>query len=286
MRAAWVALCLSSAAIVPAAAQEGPYFVTYDQHMEEPGNLELAVVPVFGHPDGGEPFAAAWLEIEYGSAAWWTTEVYLTGQTTRGQGTSFTGWRFENRFRPLFGDYPVNPVLYLEYEDGDGAGKTLQEVVGFDGQQDQSVPVGDARDEREREIELKLILGSDVAGWNLSENLIAAKNLSGEPWEFGYAIGASRPLRLAATPRACRFCLENFRVGVEAYGGLGGQGALTTRGTSHYLAPLVSWDLGHDVRLRVSPAVGLTEASHPWLLRAGVSYEFGAVGPWIGRRRR
>ena len=36
-----------------------------------------------------------------------------------------------------------------------------------------------ARMDKEREIELKLILGSNVHGWNISENFIAEKNLRG-----------------------------------------------------------------------------------------------------------
>ena len=50
----------------------------------------------------------------------------------------------------------------------------------------------EARQEKKRELELKLILGSNFRGWNISENIIAEKNLSNEPWEFGYA-WASEP---------------------------------------------------------------------------------------------
>lgn len=267
-------------------AQERPYFVTYDHHMEEPGSVELSFNPSFGRPDGGASYAAAWFEVAYGAAGWWTSELYLTGQTTRDQGTTFTGWSWENRFRPVLRDLPVNPVLYIEYEDGDGANKTLQTVVGFDGQDGLAAPVAEEREETERELELKLILGSDVAGWNISENLIAVKNLSGEPWEFGYAVGASRPLAFAASPRACRFCAENFRVGAEIYGGLGEEGSFTMRGTSQYLAPVVAWEIAGDMTLRLSPTFGLTDASQPFMVRLGFTYEFGGVGPWIGERRR
>ena len=48
--------------------------------------------------------------------------------------------------------------------------------------------------EKERELELKLILGSNYRGWNISENIIAEKNLSNEPWEFGYAVGGKPSL--------------------------------------------------------------------------------------------
>ena len=282
MIAAACAVSLGSSSLL---AGDRAYFVAYDHHMEEPGSLELSLNPVFGHPEGGNAYAAAWLEIEYGTAGWWTTELYLNGQTTRSESTIFTGWRLENRFRLLDGDHAVNPVLYVEYEDGNGADKSMQEVVGFDGESDQTVPNDLSRQESEREVELKAILGSDFSGWNVSENLIAVKNLSGGPWEFGYAIGASRPIALAASAEECRFCPENFRVGAEIYGGLGEQDNLTLGGTSHYAAPVLAWDLGNAMTLRLSPTFGLTEASNRFLLRVGFSYEFPNVGQGIGGRR-
>ena len=66
-------------------AQEYPYFVTYSQEMEEPGNLDLESFNVNGNPNGGNSFLGSNLEFEYGLKAWWTTELYLAG--ARGQGT-------------------------------------------------------------------------------------------------------------------------------------------------------------------------------------------------------
>jgi len=40
----------------------------------------------------------------------------------------------------------------------------------------------EARKEHIHEIELKLILSSTFKGWNLTENTLAAKNLSNSPW--------------------------------------------------------------------------------------------------------
>ena len=108
------------------------------------------------------------------------------------------------------------PVLYVEYEDITGADKTLLEVVGHDGQADLAEPNDEAREEHEHEAELKLILSSNVKDWNISENFIAEKNLGHEPWEFGYAVGATRPLRSRASGKPCTFCLEKFIAGVEA----------------------------------------------------------------------
>ena len=121
-------------------------------------------------------------------------------------------------------------------------------------------------------------------GWNVTENTIATKNVTGgNPWEFGYAIGASRPLALKASAKRCNFCRENFIAGVEMYGGLGDRYSFGLHDTSHYLAPVVAWNLPSDWTLRLSPGFGLNDNSHRFLLRWGVSREFSGFGAAIGR---
>jgi hypothetical protein len=257
----------------PLLAQERPYFVTYDHHMEEPGNLEVATNPVLGRTTGQNSFIGNWTEFEYGTKAWWTSEFYVDSQKTFHDSSLLTGYRFENRLRLLMKEHRVNPVLYLEYEHLNGADKTLKEIVGFDGKNGQSGSNSEARLERESELETKLILSSQVRGWNISENFIGAKNLHGGLWEFGYAVGAYRPLALGASPDACSFCRENFSAGVEAYGGLGEWGDITLQGTSHYVAPVVAWNLPSGTTVRFSAGIGLTEQSHGALFRFGVSHE-------------
>jgi hypothetical protein len=252
-------------------AQEN-YFVTYTHNMEEPGTLEVSNKSVAGFPQDGNSFLGSAVEFEYGVKTWWTSELYLDGQTTADESTLFTGWRFENRFRPLMREHWINPVLYFEFEDINSADKTLLEVVGHDG-------IGDFlsrndRSEREREAELRLILSSNVKGWNISENMIAEKNLAAEPWEFGYAVAFSRPLALIAGANPCMFCRENFSLGAEMYGGLGDRYSFGLKDTSHYLAPTIAFRTPQGPSFQVSPAVGLNNNSHGFLLRFGVSYEF------------
>jgi hypothetical protein len=254
-------------------AQERAYFITYSQQMEEPGNLEVAINPVLGTQRGGNNFLGSWTELEYGAKAWWTSEFYLDGQHTFDDSTVFTGWRWENRFRPLMRDHWIDPVLYFEFEDINAADKTLLEIVGFDGQADHAVRNAVARRDRQREMETKLILSSNFKGWNLSENFIAEKNLAGGPFEFGYAAGLSRPLALAASSKPCNFCRENLTAGFEMYGGLGTANRLTVSGTSHYIAPLIAWEIPGGPTFRLSPGWGLTDTSHRFLLRWGISYE-------------
>src|SRR5262245_11725600 len=213
-----------------------PYFVTYDHYMEQPDDLEIGMSPVLGWANDLNTFLGTLNEFEYGVRRWWTTEFYLDWQHTQHEGSVYTGFRFENRFRPFLEPHKINPVLYVEYEHLNGADKTLKEIVGFDSVADLAVPNSEAREEEEREFETKLILSSEVGLWNISENFIGAKNIHGGPWEFGYAAGVSRPLA-APTGIRCTFCAEKFAAGIEMYGGLGEWGRFTLGGTSHYIAP-------------------------------------------------
>lgn len=255
-------------------AQEN-YFVTYSQELEEPGNLEIAAKSVTGSPKEGNPFVATALEFEYGLKTWWTTEVYLDGQTTAGESTVFTGFRLENRMRPLLREHWINPVLYFEFEDINGADKVLLEVVGRDTRAD--FLTRNNRREKKREAELKLILSSNFKGWNVSENIIAEKNFAGTPWEFGYAVGASRALALAVSAKPCKFCRENFALGAEMYGGLGDRYSFGLAGTSHYLGPVATWNIPRGPTLRLSPNFGLNRYSDGFLFRFMLSYEIEQV---------
>ncbi|MGC2696728.1 MAG: hypothetical protein WA738_13160 [Candidatus Angelobacter sp.] len=255
-------------------AQEN-YFVTYTHHMEEPGNLEIATKSVSGFPREGNAFMGNALEFEYGVKTWWSSELYLDSQTTANESSLFTGFRFENRFRPLLQEHWINPVLYAEFENINSADKALLEVVGHDGVAD--FLGRNDRSEKKREVELKLILGSNFKGWNVAENMIAEKNIAGAPWEFGYALAVSRPLSLAASPNPCRFCRENFTLGAELYGGLGDRYSFGLHDTSHYLAPTMALHLPGGPTFAVSPAAGLNSNSHGMLLRFGVSYEIDQV---------
>jgi hypothetical protein len=261
-----------------ALAAEGPFFVTYTHQMEEPGNLEVATKNVTGSPASGSRFLGHSTEFEYGLKGWWTTELYFDGQLTQGQDGSFTGYRWENRFRLLSQEHWLNPVLYVEFENIGGADKSLLEMVNHDGKADLAVPVAEASQDHLHEIETKLILGSYYRGWTIAENFIAEKNLGHAPYEFGYAFGVSRPLALEARPERCNLCLENFQVGLEMYGGLGTHSDFGLRGTSQYVAPVLAWTLANGTSFHVSPGFGITGDSAGFLLRFGASYEIAQFG--------
>jgi hypothetical protein len=246
--------------------------------MEEPRNLELTTKSVTGKSGYGDRFLGTSAEFEYGVTGRWTTELYLDGQATSRENAVFTGYRWENRFRLIPREHWINPVLYLEFENINGADKVLLEVVGHDGADDLASITAEARREKKRELEAKLILGSYYKGWTIAENFIAEKNVSHAPYEFGYAIGISRPLALAARPDRCNLCAENFQAGVEMYGGLGTHSDFGLRETSHYVAPVLTWTLANGTTLHISPGFGVTTTSAGFLLRFGVSYEVAQFG--------
>ena len=284
-RALAVSVILLAAVLFPVLtrAQENPYFVAYDHYLEEPGNLEIEYFSVFGTQRGGNDFHSYWMELEYGATAWWTTEVYLEGQTTFGDSTILTGVRWESRFRPLQREHFLNPVLYIEFEHKSAADKTLKEVEGHDVESDFLTPNAVARRETSDEMELKLILSTTRKGWNFTGNALAAKNLANSTWEFGYALGASRPVALKASAKHCSFCPQNFIAGAEMYGGLGDRHHFGLHDTSHYLAPVLGWNLPSGWTLRISPGFGLNEDSHQFLLRWGVAREISGFASIVGR---
>jgi hypothetical protein len=278
MRPAFVLLHAVVLLALAARAQDKPYFVTYDHHLEEPGNLEIQLSNHLGIPRAGQPlFAAPLLELEYGVKAWWTTEFYLEGQSREADSTIFTGWRLENRFRPLAREHRINPVLYFEFEDINEASRVMKEIVGHADSFDE--PNADLRRARARELETKLILSSTAHDWNISENFIVEKNLTeNEGFEFGYALGVWRPLAKIASGKNCRWCRENFVAGLELYGGLGSSEQFGFHDTAHYLAPVIRWNVSDNSAISISPAVGLTSGSVPLLLRFQYMYEISGFG--------
>lgn len=289
VRYVWLTLAagfLSTALMIPERleAQESPYIVTYDHFLEEPGNLEVEYFSTLATQRDGNKFHAGWLELEYGATAWWTTELYLDGQTTFHDSTVFTGFRWENRFRLLQREHFINPVLYVEYEQISEADKIMKEIEGHDVEADHAEPNALLRQGHNHELELKLLLSSNFKGWNVAVNPLATKPLlpSG-PWEFGYSAGVSRPLALKASAQKCNFCRENFSAGVEMYGGLGDTVSPGLHETSHYLAPVAAWNLPSGWTFRASPGFGLNENSHRLLVRWGVSREFSGFGDTLAK---
>lgn len=281
MRRTLSILALLAWLTLAATAQEKPYFVTYDHTMEEKGNLEISSENTVGAQKQNLPtFYAPLLELEYGWSGWWTSELYLEGATQSHDAAVFTGWRLENRFKPLNREHRFNPILYFEFEHTSEASRINKEVIGHSELPTESL--SQLNGEKNNELEGKLILSSNAKGWNFSENFIAEKNLTqDEGVEFGYSLGAYRPLSLIASGTDCRFCRENFSAGVELYGGLGSTQQFGFSQTAQYVAPVLAWHLAKDSTIKISPGFGLTPTSSRVLVRFAYTFEIEGFGPKV-----
>ena len=176
-------------------AQEPPYFVTYSHVLEEPGNLEIASQNVGATPKNANPSYSQTVELEYGVTAWYTAEVYLQGQSTVHDSTIFTGFRFRESVPAACAASTGSTRCFMSStKTSTQADKSFLEITGNHVISDQAIANGVLRKDVERSVEGKLILSSNFNGFNISENIIAEKNVSNEPWEFGYAVGAGHSL--------------------------------------------------------------------------------------------
>jgi hypothetical protein len=264
-------------------AQDTPYFVTYDHHLEPAGTLEIETFATLGLPNAPEAadpqergqrfYAAPYAEIEYSILNRWTTALYIEGQSTAGDSALFTGWRWENRWRPLKREHRINPVLYLEFESLNEASRIAKDIAGEG--PDLDVANSELQPMKAHELETKLILSSDFRGWNVAENFLVEKNLSkGEGYEFGYAFGVSRDLGMITSASHCSFCRQRFVLGVESYGALGGTAhGFGWHDTAQYIAPAISYRLGERGTLHFSTAFGIGHEGSRLLLRIGYTHE-------------
>ena len=279
-------ICLLLISRKAEAQQEPPYFVTYSSVLEEPGNLEIENQNIVASPKNANLFFAPTVELEYGVTAWWTAEAYIQGQATQNDSAILTGYRFESRFRPLPHQYWINPVLYVEYENVNGADKSFLEVTGNTTITTLQVSNAQLRKEIERSIEGKLILSSNIKGWGVSENMIAEKAVNdNEPWEFGYALATSRPLALVGSGRRCIVCRQNFAASAELFGGLGTRYNFGFKQTQQYLGPTVAFNAPSGTTFKFSPEFGLNDNSAGVLWRFGVSYEIQQFRDWFRRKQ-
>jgi hypothetical protein len=254
-------------------AQEDPYFVTDHHHLPEAGSLGLANYSVFGIPKSGNQFLGSELEFEYRMTKWWATQIELTGQKTWNDSTIFTGYSWVNKFKLVPTNHLINLALSIGWEDSNDANKTIAEIEGHGGEEEFAVPNAIARKVQEHEIETKLIFSRDHEGWNFSGNIMSAKNLSNQPWEFGYSLATSRALSTVDGDSECTFCRKSFTAGLEFYGGLGDLHAFQLQSTPRYLGPEMSWKLTDKLAIKVGPHFGLTSQSQRVLIHFAAIYD-------------
>jgi hypothetical protein len=268
-----LAMAVLLAACQRANAFEDTYFVTDHHHLPEAGTLGIANYSVVGAPKQGNGFVGSQMELEYRITNWWATQVQFDGQTTWNDSTIFTGYSWTNKFKLFPDNHWLNSALVVSWEDGNAADKCVAEIEGHAAEEGFALSNDDLRKIHEHELEMKLVVSRDYKGWNFAGNVMAAKDLAGEPWEFGYSVGTSRPLSTADGDEHCVFCRKSVSAGLEFYGGLGNAHSVGLQNTPHYLGPEMSWKLTDRLAVKVGPHFGLTPQSEHFLVHFGVIYD-------------
>jgi hypothetical protein len=253
-----------------ARAANGANFVLYTHHTEEAGERKIMLMNDVGQEADGTSYVAQMVMLELGITDRWTSEVMIEGQNTSGRGGySFTGFRWENRYRFFeYGAVPLNPVIYVEYEDLSDDTKYLMEVSGR-----ADAPTPAKARPRERVLETRLILGEDFMDLlDVSFNWLNETDLDTGDTAFGYAAGFN--YSLSAPPDKKHG--ESIVLGIELFGGLGNdRQGITADGsiTEHYLSPNILIRLRNGWKLKVGGAVGLTDVSQD-IFRLGLGHAF------------
>ena len=143
---------------------------------------------------------------EYGATAWWTTGFYLDGQTTFNDSTLFTGFRWENRFRPLKRERTSEIRSFnCEYEHIKYFGQNFEgSGRGHDVEADTLDSNTILRQEHAHELGFpNLLLSRLLKEAGTSCRTRSPPKSFQRTIEFGYALGASRPIALKASAKRC-----------------------------------------------------------------------------------
>ncbi len=284
------ALALAGAFLLasPAQAGNGANFVLYNQHTEEQGETEVKLFSDFSNTGGNDAdYAAQLFEIEYGVTDYWTTAFYFEGDKIQNEDYEFGGFRFENRVRLFeYGTF-LNPVLYVEYEYLKPAHRYIRAVTG---RTDKHEGEEEEEEGAEHEIESRLILAQDLTDrFNVAFNWINETDLKSGDWEFGYAAGINYVLYDPesgeggvsgghySTQSHGGWSVEELKLGIEAYGGLGDSVLGLTWGgnkTQQYLGVNLQAELENEVTIGIGGAFGLTDSSEDAIVRLVTGYEF------------
>jgi hypothetical protein len=288
----WTGVWLQSAFVLPAFAGGG-MITTYTHHLEA-GEFEVMLMNDFTLPsqtkrdeEGQGNYFSQMLELEYVPTSQLGLEAMVEAFQDVGTGDSkFTGYRLEARYRLFKREIPLNPMVYVEYEDLDPETRYKMEVSGWiqpPYEEDEEEP------SRERIIESRAILSQDFASWTAALNWINESDLHSGETAFGYSMGVLYRLlgshhehhhggtEMAEEEyRSSRFSL--FRpaaLGLELLGGLGDTQALDMNPSrqEHYLQPSVMYHFGKEMMAHLGAAIGLSEASDN-LIRFSWGWEF------------
>lgn len=295
LRPALLAAALSLS--LSARAGNDLYFVTYNHEIAK-GEFEVMLMNDYTSPsdfkrlnDGEHNYFSQMLELEYGVTEQYATELMFEGfaEPTTGKG-DFTGFRWENRYRIFREEVPLNPMLYMEYEDLDPKTRFKMETSGWINPPYLSKA---ATPDRERVMETRLVLSQDFGRLNAAFNWINETDLNESGFTaFGYSLGLRYNFdgghyahhEREETEHQGKSCHAksgeeghegHFALGLELYGGLGDMQrfGLEPSRQEHYLQPVFMWHINERLMLHIGVAMGLSKTSDN-LVRTALAFEF------------
>ena len=190
----------------------------------------------------------------------------------------FTGFRWENRYRIFQEQVPLNPMVYMEYEDLDPATRYKMEVSGW---VNPPYAEGGGEPDRERILETRLVLSQDFGSLNFSLNWINETDLANAETAFGYALGGmwmihdSQEENEHHSHESHEGSKGAMGVGLELYGALGDTQSFgfTPSRQEHYLGPILMYHFSQHWMFHTQLAIGLSKTSDN-LVRLNFGYEF------------
>lgn len=283
-----IACAGASTGAYSALAGNGANFVTYDHHTEEKGTTEIKIYNDIGRTgDSGTLYNAQLYELEHAFSDQMVVALYLETQKERGEAAEFDSFRIEGRYRLFDYGTPFNPVVYAEYVHKREGALYLREVVGRASEESGEGGEHDEENERENEIETKLILGHDLGDrLRLGFNWISEVNLKSGDWAFGYAGGLTYTLYENALGekegdgkihRRGGWTVKEVSIGAELFGGAGDSvEGLTLSGhdTAQYTGVSLKTEFKNGAQVMLGGSFGLTDPAQDAIFRAMLGWEF------------
>ena len=260
--------------------------------------------------EGAGLYLSHMLELEYGVTSQFATELMVEWfEDLETREVRFAGFRWENRFRLFDREVPLNPMLYVEYEDLHPRTRYKMEVSGWILPPYKSE--GEAEPDRERILETRLVLSQDIGPVNLAFNWINETELTTGYTAFGYSAGVmwmighhgghamegdedgarfSCPMHPevgqaegGSCPK-CGMALVEARkkegpggvgAGLEFFGSVGDTKAfgLNFARQEHYLGPILMYHPTSRLMIHTQLAIGLSKASDN-MVRLNVAFDF------------
>ncbi|MBI1977392.1 MAG: hypothetical protein HYS55_01415 [Candidatus Omnitrophica bacterium] len=273
---------------------DGGYLTTYSHHIKR-RELEVMVMNDFTfpskphHEEGERNYFSHMVEVEYAPFSQLALEFMTEWFEDVGKkDTKFTGFRYEARYRLFKQEVPLNPMVYVEYEDLDPETRYKMEVSGwvrppYEDSAETTHPES-SEVNRERIIETRVILSQDfLKHWNVAFNWINETDTSDGVTAFGYTTGVSYQFHTHHEEHGEHSHLSSHHrpffslasVALELTGAFGDTKdfGLEPSRQEHYVQPSVMIHMREHVMFNLGFGIGLTRSSDN-LARFNVGIEF------------